>query len=98
MVELDLASVVYGLEKCKMYTTGASDIAIYNDQQALVNLQHKNLVDIPNNRIVRLLDRISAYNFQIFYIQGKLNYVSDALSRAEVEETEFPDVPNCVPF
>ena len=81
-----------------MYTTGASDISVFNDQKALVNLQHNNLVDIPNNRIVRLLDRVSAYDFQIFYIQGKLNYVSDALSTAEVEEAEFPDVPNCVPF
>ena len=82
MVELELASDVYRIEKCKMYTTGASDIAIYNDQQALVNLQHKNLADIPNARIVRRWDRISAYDFQIFYIQRELNYVSDTLSRA----------------
>ena len=46
MVELELASMVYGLEKCSMYIMGASNIEIYNDQQVIVNLQHKNLADI----------------------------------------------------
>ena len=61
-------------------------------------MQNKNLADIRNSRIFRLWDRISAFNFRISYIQGKLNLVSDALSRAEVDDKDFPDVPNCVPF
>ena len=44
------------------------------------------------------MDRVLGYDFHINWIEGKLNYVADAMSRVEEEETEFPDVPNAVPM
>ena len=71
---------------------------MFNDQKALKDLQHKNLVEIANKRVVRLIDRVMGYDFHVNYIEGKLNYVADAMSRVEDEESEFPDIPNTVPM
>ena len=98
MVELELASTAFALEKCRMYCLGAKEIVIYNDQQALQGIAEKSLVEIQNNRIIRILDRMSCFDYRIEYIPGNKNIAADTLSRNNCGEPEFPDVANAIPI
>ena len=59
MVELELASVAFALDKCRIYCLGAKEIKVFNDQQALQGIAQKNIVEICNNGIIRILDKMS---------------------------------------
>ena len=98
MVELELASVAFALDKCKIYCLGVKDIKVYNDQQALQEIAEKSIVEISNNRIIRILDKMSCFDYSIEYIPGNKNIAADTLSRNNCGEPEFPDVANAIPI
>ena len=72
----------------KVYTTGNNLVEVLTDHSALESLSRKDLGDIENNRLVRLLEKISHFNYRVRYIRGKTNQVADCLSRYQMEDLE----------
>ena len=68
-----MLAVVWALEKCSFYTKGAPLVTIFSDHSALASLQKKDLVKVPNQRLVRMLEKISGFNTEIRYIPGGQN-------------------------
>lgn len=83
-MERELLSIVTILEKFRYYCI--NDVEIYTDHQSLSLLQNKN--NTPPPRILRFLDIIGSYNPNIYYIQGKNNYIADMLTRYQAESIQ----------
>ena len=79
--ELKLLGVVWSLQHAKLYTTGNNKITVHTDHSAIAHLSSKNLSDIENPRLVRLLEKILHFNYQVRYVKGEDNKVADCLSR-----------------
>jgi hypothetical protein len=95
---LELLGVVWSLNHAKVYTTGNNLVEVLTDHSALESLSKKDLGDIENPRLIRLLEKISHYNYRIRYIKGKTNQIADCLSRLQIEDLEeeapgMEDVP-----
>ena len=79
--ELELLGVVWSLQHAKIYTTGNNLITVFTDHSAIAHLSNKNLADIENPRIIRLLEKILHFNYVVKYLKGAENKIADCLSR-----------------
>ena len=89
---------MWALNHAKVYTTGNNLVEVLTDHSALEPLSRKDLGDIDNPRLIRLLEKISHFNYRIRYIRGKTNQIADCLSRFQIEDLEeetpgMEDVP-----
>ena len=89
-IELELLSVIYGLEHFHQITYGRK-ITVYTDHKPLENISRKPVIDTPR-RLQRMLLRLHAYDALIVYKPGTSNEMSvpDALSRASLKSTHGP--------
>ena len=86
------------MEKCKPYLLGLPYFEIVTDHQVLVSmLNTKTLDEIENPRQQNMKEKIQQrFNFKVKWQAGKKMLISDALSRAPVEECSDVDlVENC---
>ena len=64
IVELELLSVAWSLEKCEYFTRGAPLITVFSDNAGLAGLEKRDLSQISNGRIVRMLERTRGYCYK----------------------------------
>ena len=67
---------------------GLKNFSIHTDHKPLIGLMKKELHDIPNDRLVRMRERLIPYTFNIGWVEGKLNVIADALSRSPVSKAD----------
>ena len=87
-VELEMLGIVFAIEKCDFYLRGIKHFHIQTDHKPLIGLMKKELHDIPNDRLVRMRERLIPYHFTTSWVEGKLNVIADALSRSPVSKAE----------
>ena len=88
-VEGEALGVAWGLEQTKYFTMGCNNLLVVTDHAPLVKLLgDRRLDEINNPRLFRLKQRTLMWHFDIEYQPGKLNSVSDALSRYPNEYAE----------
>ena len=81
-VEGESLAVVYGLEKCKHFILGCTDLVIAVDHKPLIGLfTQRGLDNIPNARLRNLKEKTFPYRFQMVHVSGIKNRVADCLSR-----------------
>ena len=75
---------------------------VITDHKPLKGVFQKDLPDVENVRLRRYRKKLTEYNFQIEWREGKLNEIADALSRApvfppsEADSADFVDVCHAV--
>merc|ERR1712081_26155 len=90
--KIELLSVVWALEHARYYCIGALEITIKTDHSPLKGLFKKDLSEIDNPRIVKLLEKTLHHNIEIETVAGKDNSAADALSRMGCNDSLAPDV------
>ena len=83
-IELELLGIVFACDKATHYLMGCPLFFVKTDHNPLVGLLNKPLSDTPPGRLLRLRERLAPYSFEISYLPGRLNHISDALSRHPV--------------
>ena len=93
VTEKELLAIKCALEKFHHYVIGHK-FKIFTDHSALLALKSK--TDLTG-RMARWVELFSRYDYEIFHLAGKLNSVSDCLSRIRydltVHEPEQPERP-----
>ena len=75
---------------------------VVTDHKPLKGVWAKELPDIDNIRLRRYRERLTGYNFDLSWQEGKTNQIADALSRApvfpanEAETTGLVDVCHAI--
>ena len=88
-VEGESLAVIHGLEKCKHFILGCTDLVIAVDHKPLIGLfTQRSLDNIPNARLRNLKEKSLPYRFQITHISGVKNKVADCLSRNPSEPAD----------
>ncbi len=81
VTELELLATVWGVKHASFYLLGGH-FKILTDHKASISLlNHKTLDQIDNPRILRLKEKLSCYDFEAIFINGRKHFVADALSR-----------------
>ena len=80
ITELEALALCFGINSCKYYLKGNYFISIV-DHRPLLGLKNKELCDFPSERLFRIFERTKSYNYDIKYIVGLSNFISDSLSR-----------------
>ena len=78
-IDRELLGVVFALKRLNHYTYGFT-ITVQSDHEPLMSIWKKTIA-AASPRLWRLLLRLSKYNIEIEYLQGKENVKADALSR-----------------
>ena len=88
MTSLELEAVNWDVEKCKTYLLVLTYFEIVTDHQVLVSiLNTKPLDEIENPRQQNMKEKIQQrYNFKVKWQAEKKMMISDALSRATIDE------------
>ena len=69
-------------------------ITVFSDNAGLAGLEKRDLSQISNGRIVRMLERTRGFNIVIKHVKGSKNHFADALSRKPIEGVECaPEYP-----
>ena len=92
IVELELLAVVWSLEKCEYFTKGAPLITVLSDHASLAGLERRDLSQIYNGRLVRMLERTRGFNIDIKHVKGlkialRTRYHGNPLRGLSVRET-----------
>ena len=91
-IEGEALAVAWSLEQTKFFTMGCDNLVVVVDHKPLTKVLGDRLLDeIPNPRIFRIKQRTLPWVYQIYWMPGKGNSFSDAISRnpatKEDEET-----------
>ncbi|CAF3518774.1 unnamed protein product [Rotaria socialis] len=81
VLELEIVSIRYAIRHFSMYIAGRP-IIIFSDHHALHYLSR--MKDL-NGRLYRTYEELSKLDYEIQYIPGRNNYLSDALSRIDFD-------------
>ena len=68
-------------------------MTVFTDHAPLVGLERKNMCNIKNPRVIRLLEKIAGYRIKIEHIRGSTNLCMHALSRQPMASCKAKDVP-----
>ena len=89
ITELEMLAVVWAIKKCHVYLFGMKNFTIRTDHRPLLSILNKQTFDqLPNPRILRMREKIQAFNFTVKWIKDKENIISDAPSRSPAEDNE----------
>lgn len=99
-IEKELLSVVWSTRKFHYYIYGRK-ITVLNDHKPLESLLKKHLHEVPSPRLQRLKLKLLRYDLEFKYLQGKLMFIADLLSRAyqttnDVDESYMYEVIHCI--
>ena len=81
-IEGEALAVAWALEQTKFFTLGCDDLIVVVDHKPLTKvLGDRTLDEIPNPRLFRIKQRTLPWIYQIYWMPGKCNSFSDAISR-----------------
>ena len=80
------------LRKMRLMTLGNKNIQVKTDHQPLVSIVKKPLEKIESKRLLRLVEKLQQYTFEIQYVEGIKNEIADALSRSPVFQHENGEI------
>ena len=89
-IELEMLAISWAVPKLAFYLRGLPKFTVYCDHRPLEGVFRKDLHAIDNPRLQRMREKLSAYSFEVLWISGKSNLISDCLSRFPV----FPAEPD----
>ena len=98
ILELEMSAIVYAFTNAHHWLVGASNIDVFTDHSPLKQINEKLMDKIHNPRMVRLIEKISCYNYTIHTIPGSVNKLADFMSRFPRKECRMPEVERNVPF
>ena len=84
VIELELTAIQWAVDNCRMYLAGTEFTAITDHQPLVGILNGKNLDNISNQRIHRIVSKLIGYQFKLLWTPGKTQLIADAPSRAPV--------------
>ena len=91
-IEGETLAVAYGLKQCKSFVMGCPNLIVAVDHKPLINiLNNRALEKIENPRVLRLKEKTLMFDFKIVHVPGKLNCISDFISRCYAH-TECNDI------
>ena len=86
MVELELLAIAWAMHKARPFLEGIK-FEVMTDHKPLIPICNDYaLSDIENKRLQRLKMKLSGFQFEAHWVQGKDNIEADALSRAPVHQ------------
>jgi hypothetical protein len=93
-IELECLAIMWAIQKCRLYLLGTpKPFHVVTDHKPLIGiLQKKDLGDVGNARVQRLMEKVSEYNYSISWTPGKGHTIADALSRAPVFSPKGEDI------
>ena len=81
-----------GDQEMRIYLRGLPTFNVLTDHRLLVGIFKKQLSPLENNRPMRTWEKIIAFTFEFSWVEGKMHFITDALSRAPIfapEEEEL---------
>ncbi|KAL9978343.1 hypothetical protein ACROYT_G015844 [Oculina patagonica] len=87
-IEKELLAIVWSANKFDQYTLGRDCVHIESDHEPLKAVFNKPVHKSPK-RLQRMLMALQNYSLDVQYKKGELMWISDALSRAYRNTTEF---------
>lgn len=84
-VEKEMLGIVHAVQKFHFYIYGRS-VRVLTDCKPLVGLMSKNVVNVASPRLQRMKVKLMKYDLKVEYLQGKLMFVADLLSRDYLNE------------
>lgn len=89
----ELYAIVYAFDHYQHFLSGTKKpVQVYSDHQALAHFMTTTNINMKG-RHRRWAERLAQYNFQIQYRPGTQNDVADALSRYNLGEANFQNLP-----
>ena len=83
-VELECLAIIHAIQKCHYYLAGVQQFEVWTDHRPLVGAFSKHLHTLTNQRLMRMREKVTSFNFTVIWTPGKNHQIADALSRVPV--------------
>ena len=97
-IEREALAVAWALEQTRYFTLGCDDLVVVVDHKPLTKILGDRILDeISNPRLFRIKQRTLPWTYEMYWLPGKQNTFSDALSRhphSQEEEENFVSLIN----
>ena len=79
--EIKLLAAKFCLIKAAFWLRGAREFKIFTDHRALVGIESRIMTEQTSERIRKMVESMSAFNYQVVHVKGRQNKIADFLSR-----------------
>ena len=79
--EIELLAAKFCLIKAAFWLRGAREFKIYTDHRALVGIESRVMTEQTSERIRKMVEAMSTFNYKIIHVRGRQNKIADFLSR-----------------
>ena len=73
---------MHAIQNCHYYLAGIARFKVWTDHRPLVGAFEKHLHLLQNQRLMRMREKLTLYNFSVIWTPGNSHHITDALSRA----------------
>ena len=80
-IEAECIGLDFAATWCTYWLDSNPSIELYSDCSGMLDMLRKQLCDIQNKRLLKILMRVQYYNFNTNHIPATSNKIADALSR-----------------
>ena len=80
-IEAEAIALNRAIEACHHWLYYSDPVQLLSDCKRLLDLMEKNLVDVDNKKLQKILETASNYYWEIIHISGDDNKICDGLSR-----------------
>ena len=87
-IELRCLAIKWAVNKCNFYLRGLPAFIVLTDHRPLMGIFHKQLHELDNARLMRMREKLTNFSFELKWVKGKTQIITDALSRAPVFQPE----------
>ena len=92
VIELEMLGVVWAVQKCSLYLSGAQFELIVDHRPLVPILNSYRLDRIENRRLLRLVLKLQLFQFKAEWRKGSNHVFADALSRNPVDQPVMADL------
>ena len=73
-IELECLAVHFAIAKCSFYLKGCESFTVATDHRPLEGIFKKDIFEIPNQRLQRILEKLAEFNMIVKWVPGKSHH------------------------
>ena len=94
VTELEALAITHAIGKLAYYLKGMQDsFTVFTDHKPLTTMMQKNICDVVNDRLGRMMEKVAWARFNMVYLPGNKNHIADLLSINPSEEDKAEEIP-----
>ena len=81
---IEALAIFYAVKKNSYFLKGCARFTVVTNHKPLIGIWRKDVLDVDNIQLARIMERLPGYNFKVTWVTGRLHHNADELCKAPI--------------